>query len=145
MLKSLTYNKLKKYQFVSAMVLVFTYLVILTLSQHLPWGVVAVLQSVSLILYSATLALHYYAFQKKAIVTDELSRENERKAAEFTFFATAVFLLGLMLIGFFATVEFVISVDLVFCAFIALLGFKDGYYLYLERKGDSYAGIDNED
>ena len=148
MFKHLSYNRLKKYNLTTSLILFLVYLTKLLLSQYLPNAFVYILLTVGLLLYSATTVLGSYSYsakRKKRVIRDELSRANEAEAAEFTFLAISILLFIVLGITFFTTIEMIFSFDLVFCFFIAIQCIKDGHYLYLEKVGDRDAGIDDED
>lgn len=145
MLKSISYNKLKKYQLITSIIILSIYLVKITLSQYIPNVFLVVLMGVGLVLYtgSSVVGIHV-SIKRKSALTDEMSRANESKAAEYTFIMTSFALLAILFSTYIITWEIVISFDLVFSVYIALQCVKDGYYLYLERVGYPDARVNDE-
>jgi len=142
MLKSLTYNKQKKYQLILTLVTLSLFVISFALSQHLSWGLIISMRFAGLALYTIVLI---FDFRKKGIITDELSRANESKAMTFTFFVTSFSIITMMIVTIFFEIEITLSFDILFCIFLFLFCIKDGFYLYFEREGNDYAGSDNED
>lgn len=152
-LKSLSYNKSKKYQIIFAIIFLFTFLIRFTLSQYLPLYLPYILMLASGALYVATaLFCNYINIKNNTIDGDELSKSNEAKASKFTLKICAIIWIIISAVTIIIVwrempTMITITIDPFWFPFIliAILVIKDGYYLFLERAGVKNAELDNED
>ena len=145
MLKALTYNKLRKYQLISLVIVFITNTTRVLFTGIINEGIMTVLLFMGTVPYGGVVILNPIVTKKYKLSSDEMSRANDLKAVNFTYYALSILFVTILTVTFFTTIEVVMDFSLVFSVYILMQIFKDGYYLFLEREVVSDAGTEDED
>ncbi len=145
MLSKLSYNHMKLVRFFASIFLLLVYALEIFAKEYLPKTLVNILVIIALLLYIASIMLFLSQRNAKKVVMDELSQQNETKAAQFTYLMLTIAIFGGILFTKLTDENVSLSYDVLFCVLIAVSAVNDGYYLYLEQKGYSNAAADDED
>ena len=136
---------MKLVRFFASIFLLLVYALEIFAKEYLPKTLVNILVIIALLLYIASIMLFLSQRNAKKVVMDELSQQNETKAAQFTYLMLTIAIFGGILFTKLTDENVSLSYDVLFCVLIAVSAVNDGYYLYLEQKGYSNAAADDED
>jgi len=141
----MTYNKLRKCKLAATICILIAALMRIILFGLIPDAVIYVFMSAGLSIYIGMHILTPILAKKYSLYSDEMSRTNDLKAADFTFLTTSIILVIMLVVTLFKSDDMVISFYLVFSFYMALFVIKDSCYLFLERGTSNYAGTEDED
>ena len=94
MLSKLSYNHMKLVRFFASIFLLLVYALEIFAKEYLPKTLVNILVIIALLLYIASIMLFLTQRNAKKVVMDELSQQNETKAAQFTYLMLTIAFFG---------------------------------------------------
>ncbi|UOO38483.1 hypothetical protein IZU99_04315 [Oscillospiraceae bacterium CM] len=146
MFSKISYNRIKLIRFVASVFLIITYVLDFVAKSYLPKTLLYDLVMIALLFYIVSIFLFIAGqLKSKIVVTDELSKENETKAAQYTYLVLTIAVFAGIVLTRLTDKNITLSSEVLFCMIIAISAFNDGCYLYLEGRGGKGANIDDED
>ena len=149
MLKNLTYSCFKAIRLVISLIVLTLYVILLVfpdldLSRTIIYCSIIFFISIYLLL---TIFIMYTrkSSKYKYFIEDELTRENDGRAAEFTIACYGLAIITLSLVAnSILGINLEFSSELALSAYMALVALNDGLYLYFEWSGMKDAGTDDD-
>jgi len=132
----MNYNQMKLMEFISALILVIALGTDIAAKAYLPAILLDTIVIITMLFYCISSSLFSRKRKNSSkVLIDELSKENEAKAEQFTFqvIRLAIFI-GIVFTKL-TQDNISLNYDVLFCAFFVIIAIGDGYYLFLEKKG----------
>ena len=142
-MKKMSYNKTKALQLSASFFLLIACIPIAFKMTFLPDAVFNIISSAAMLFYVFAICFGMGSIKSKRAMTDELSQANDAAASNVAVSVITAILLIIGLLSKFFKFELTLNFEMVWCIVLLISVLRDGFYLYLESRGQKNAG--NED